>query len=87
MAIAIQQPIACGGVVVFPGDLVVGDEDGVAVVPAHLARETAESAAEKELQDGWTRRLVAKGGGIRGRYPPDAEHLEMYKRWRATQRS
>lgn len=85
MAIAIQQPIACGGVVVFPGDVIVGDEDGVVVVPAHLARETAEAASEKELQDNWTRRVVAQGGGIRGRYPPDAEHLEMYKRWRATQ--
>ncbi|MBL8699428.1 MAG: ribonuclease activity regulator RraA [Alphaproteobacteria bacterium] len=83
MAIAIQQPIACGGVVVFPGDLIVGDEDGVVVVPAHLARETAEQAAEKEIQDNWTRRLVAGGGGIRGRYPPDAAHLEMYKRWRS----
>jgi len=86
MAIAIQQPVGCGGVVVFPGDLIVGDEDGVVVVPAHLARETAEQAAEKEIQDNWTRRLVAGGGGIRGRYPPDAGTLEAYKRWRAAQR-
>lgn len=86
MAIAIQQPIACGGVVVFPGDLIVADEDGVVVVPAHLARETAEQAAEKEIQDNWTRKLVATGGGIRGRYPPDAATLAAYKSWRAAQK-
>jgi len=86
MAIASQQPIGCGGVVVFPGALIVADEDGGGGVPAHPARETAEQASEKEKQDTWTRRKVPEGGGIRGRYPPVAAHLEMYQRWRARQR-
>ena len=43
-----QVPIACGGVAVFPGDIIVGDGEGVVVVPAHLAAEVATAAAEQE---------------------------------------
>jgi regulator of RNase E activity RraA len=86
MPVGIQEIIACGGVTVFPGDFMVGDEDGVVVVPAHLAREVAEAGIEKERLDLWVRNTVAKGGGVRGRYPPDAEHLAMYEKWKKEQR-
>jgi regulator of RNase E activity RraA len=80
-----QEVISCGGVTVFPGDYVVGDEDGVAVIPAHLVGEVVAHCIEKERMDGWIRDLVAGGGGIRGRYPPNEETLAAYRAWLATQ--
>jgi regulator of RNase E activity RraA len=82
----IQVPISCGGIVVFPGDILVGDEDGVAVIPAHLAAEVAAQGIEKELLDGWVRAEVEKGQGIFGLYPPNAENLERFHAWRKTQK-
>lgn len=86
MPIAIQEPIGCGGAVVFPGDIIVGDEDGVVVVPSHLARQIAQESAEREQLDAWIKNLVSDGRGIRGRYPPDTEHLEMYRKWKESKR-
>lgn len=86
MPAGLQEVISCGGVTVFPGDYVVGDEDGVAVIPAHLVREVVDHCIEKERMDSWIRDLVAGGGGIRGRYPPDEKTLAAYKAWRATQK-
>lgn len=87
MPAGVQEVISCGGVTVFPGDFVVGDEDGVAVIPAHLVEEVIRHCLEKERMDGWIRDLVAQGGGIRGRYPPSEETLAVYRAWLATQRS
>lgn len=75
----IQCLIGCGGVAVFPGDFMVADEDGVAVIPAHLAAEVAEAALKKEAQDAWTQRQVAAGSGIRGYYPPSEATLARYR--------
>ena len=83
--IAIQQPIGCGGVLVFPGDIIVADEDGVAVVPAHLAEEVARQALEKEALDGWVRKRGAEGGDILGLYPPNEANLERFRAWKAGQ--
>ena len=87
MPVGVQEAIACGGVVVFPGDFVVGDEDGVMIVPVHVAEDVAEQGAEKERLDAWVREKVSKDGAVRGRYPPDAAHMEMYNAWKAAQRS
>jgi regulator of RNase E activity RraA len=68
-AVDMNVPIGCGGVAVFPGDIVVGDAEGVVIVPAHLAEEVARDAAEQE------RSGVRAAGGRRGRpggtYPPN----------------
>jgi regulator of RNase E activity RraA len=82
---AIQQPIGCGGVLVFPGDIMVGDEDGVAVIPAHLAEDVAKTGIEKEALDGWVRERVAEGGDILGLYPPNEANLEKFRAWKAAQ--
>jgi regulator of RNase E activity RraA len=81
MPVGLQEPVACGGVTVFPGDLVVADEDGVLVVPAHLAREAVEEAVAKENHEIWTRQQVDAGGEIRGLYPPNDANLEKYRQW------
>lgn len=86
MPVGVQEPVSCGGVAIFPGDMVVGDEDGVVVIPAALVEDVVRKCIDKERQDLWTRALVAKGGGVRGRYPPDAKHAAMYREWLAAQK-
>ncbi|MDE2333082.1 MAG: ribonuclease activity regulator RraA, partial [Rhodospirillales bacterium] len=70
-AVAINEPIACGGVAVYPGDLIVGDTDGVVVVPAHLADEVAVDAAAQEHLEMFLAERVAGGAALPGTYPPD----------------
>jgi regulator of RNase E activity RraA len=66
-----QVIIACGGVSVFPRDIIVADEDGVVVVPAAMAREIAETAVEKEEFEAWVSECVKSGESLNGLYPPD----------------
>jgi regulator of RNase E activity RraA len=82
MPIDIQQPISCGGVVVFPGDIIVADADGVVVIPLHVADEVGEQVAEKELMETWIRDRVTEGEGIFGLYPPNEANLDRYRIWR-----
>jgi len=56
-----QQPIGCGGVAVFPDDLVVADADGVVVVPSGLAAEVAKRGLDQERLDAWQMEQVARG--------------------------
>jgi regulator of RNase E activity RraA/2-keto-4-pentenoate hydratase/2-oxohepta-3-ene-1,7-dioic acid hydratase in catechol pathway len=72
----VNATIACAGVTVTPGDIIVGDGDGVIVIPAHLAAEVARDAAEQELQEEFAAAMVAKGESVDGLYP-------LGKRWRA----
>ena len=77
--------IGCGGVMVAPGDVLVGDEDGVVVVPRHLAVEVARDAAEQEELEAFILERVRAGASIKGVYPPDDRVLEEYRRWRERQ--
>lgn len=61
MLAAWQEPIGCGGVVVFPGDIVVADADGVVVVPLGLAQQVAEKGAEQERLDAWQIEQIGRG--------------------------
>lgn len=61
MLAAWQEPIGCGGVAVFPGDIVVADADGVVVVPLGLAQQVAEKGAEQERLDGWQMEQIGRG--------------------------
>ena len=76
-------PIACGGVAVFPGDILVGDDDGVVVIPRHLAGEVAEEGAEMELEEQFITQRVRGGASLVGTYPLDAAGLAEYQRWRS----
>ena len=84
-ATELQVPIGCGGVAVFPGDLIVGDTDGVVVVPAHLAAEVAAEADAQEQMEGWILRRIQDGARLPGTYPPDAATHAAYAAWRAQQ--
>jgi 2-keto-4-pentenoate hydratase/2-oxohepta-3-ene-1,7-dioic acid hydratase in catechol pathway/regulator of RNase E activity RraA len=75
-------PIACGGALVMPGDVLVGDDDGVVVLPAALAEEIAATALEQEEREQFALELVEGGESVRGVYPLGEERMEEYERWR-----
>jgi regulator of RNase E activity RraA len=78
-AVDLQQPIGCGEVPVFPGDMLVGDAEGVVVIPRHLADEVAREAAAQEQIEAWILEEVRGGRGIFGLYPPDEATRERYR--------
>jgi regulator of RNase E activity RraA len=81
---AIDQniPIGCGGVAVYPGDVIVGDDEGVVVIPAHLADEVAEAAVEQEKMEMFILERVQNGAKLAGTYPPNAETKAAFEAWR-----
>jgi regulator of RNase E activity RraA len=82
-AIDTNVPIACGDAPVFPGDVIVGDGDGVMVIPAHLAEEIAEEAAEMTAFEDFVAEKVLEGRSIMGLYPPTAEQTRTdFAAWR-----
>ena len=80
--VAWQQPIGCGGVAVFPGDVVVVDDDGAVLVPARYLDEMVEQAPEQERLEGWIMSEVEAGASLPGLYPPNAENKARYEAWR-----
>ncbi|MGH9102090.1 MAG: fumarylacetoacetate hydrolase family protein, partial [Acidimicrobiales bacterium] len=76
--------IACGGVLVQPGDLLVGDADGVVVVPAHLLPEVVSAAVEQERQERFVAERVAAGEAIPGLFPMGPDWRGAYDAWCAT---
>ncbi|MFC4327062.1 fumarylacetoacetate hydrolase family protein [Streptomyces andamanensis] len=77
-------PVACGGALVQPGDILVGDADGVVVVPPDLAGQLAADSAEQELQERYIAEQVAAGEPIEGLYPLGPARQDAYRRWRET---
>ncbi len=84
-AIDINVPIGCGDAPVFPGDVVVGDAEGVIVIPAHLADEVAEEATEMTVFEDFVQAMVmGEGRSILGLYPPtDPQSKVDFEAWRA----
>jgi len=82
-AIDINVPIGCGDAPVFPGDVVVGDGEGVVVIPAHLADEVAAEAAEMTAFEDFVQERVMAGQSILGLYPPtDEANRVAFEAWR-----
>ncbi|MEV8273075.1 fumarylacetoacetate hydrolase family protein [Microbacterium sp. NPDC077184] len=75
--------IACGGTTVQPGDVLVGDADGVIVIPPSLVEEVVDAALEQEIEDGWIADQVAQGHPVDGLFPLTGEWKERYLAWRA----
>ncbi len=78
-----QVPIACAGVTVLPGDVVVGDGEGVVIIPSALADEVAEEAAAQELAEEWGMERVAGGESTDGAFPVTPERRPEFEAWLA----
>ena len=72
-ALDLNVPIGCGTVAVFPGDIAVGDGDGVIIIPADLADEIAAEAAGMEAYEAWVLNEVKNGASVIGLYPMNDE--------------
>ncbi len=82
-ALEFNVPIGCGDVAVFPGDVVVGDREGVVIIPAHLAEDIAAEAVEMTAFEDFVTEEVGKGRSIIGLYPPTTEQArEDFATWR-----
>ena len=84
-AVDINVPIGCAGVPVFPGDILVGDEEGVVVIPRHLAAEIAAPAAEQEAFEAFILKKVEAGAALPGTYPANAETKAEYESFKNEQ--
>jgi regulator of RNase E activity RraA len=83
-AVDINVPIGCGDAPVFPGDVVVGDAEGVVIVPAHLAGEVADEAVEMTAFEDFVTEQVQAGRSILGLYPAtDEQTTREFAAWRA----
>src|SRR5208282_6821960 len=74
-----QEPIGCGGVAVFPNDVVVVDEDGAVLIPQKLIEAVAAECVEQERMETWIMAEVDKGAALPGLYPPNAENKARYE--------
>ncbi|MBL8671677.1 MAG: ribonuclease activity regulator RraA [Alphaproteobacteria bacterium] len=74
-----QEPIGCGGVAIFPDDVIVADADGAVVIPKALAEAVAAASVEQEKLESWIMGEVEKGTKLPGLYPPDAATKARYE--------
>jgi regulator of RNase E activity RraA len=77
-----QEPIGCGGVAIFPDDIIVADGDGAVVIPQAMLAEVAAEAEEQERLEVWIMGEVEKGAALPGLYPPNAETKARYEKER-----
>jgi regulator of RNase E activity RraA len=82
-AVDMQVPIACAGVAVYPGDVLVGEEEGVMVIPRHLAAEIAAGAVERDLSEAFVMEKIRAGASITGVYPFSDAAKREYEAWKA----
>lgn len=83
----INVPIGCGGVAVLPGDLIVGDGEGVVVVPQAIAAEVVQAAFEQDEREKFIMSRILAGASILGVYPPDERTLREYEDWKRSAQS
>ena len=81
-----QEAIDCGGVAVFPNDVIVVDRDGAALIPAAMLEAVTEAAVEQERLEGWIMSQVEQGVPLPGLYPPNAENQAKYDAWAKSHR-
>lgn len=78
-----QEPIDCGGVAVFPNDVIVVDEDGAVLIPAALLDDVIAASVEQERLEAWIMGEVERGTPLPGLYPPNDENKARYQAWAA----
>jgi regulator of RNase E activity RraA len=77
-----QQPVGCGGCAIFPGDVIVADDDGAVVIPQAMLDFVVHEGAEHELYESWVFKEVENGVKLPGLYPPNDEAKARYAAWR-----
>ena len=82
-----QEPIDCGGVAVFPNDVIVVDADGAVLIPAALLDDVIAASVEQERLEGWIMREVERGVPLPGLYPANAETTARYQAWAAGEKA
>jgi len=85
-AVDSNVPIACGGVAVYPGDVVVGDGEGVIVIPRGIADEVAADTFEQEKLEEFVQQEIASGRPLAGTYPPNAATKARYEEWKRSKK-
>lgn len=80
-----QQPIGCGGVAVFPNDILVADQDGAVVIPQAFVRSVIDAGREAEILEEWILDQVNSGRKLPGLYPPDEKTKAEFQSWRMLQ--
>ncbi len=85
-AVESQVPIGCGGVAVYPGDVMVGDAEGVVVIPAKMADGVAQEAAAQTQFEDWVEARVKEGRTIFGLYPPSPETKAEFEAWKKSKK-
>ncbi|MBN9589147.1 MAG: ribonuclease activity regulator RraA [Alphaproteobacteria bacterium 64-11] len=83
--VAWNEPVGCGGVAIFPGDIISADGDGAVVIPKMMLAEVTEQAIEQERHEGWVIDEVRRGVPLPGLYPANAETRARYEAWKKTQ--
>ena len=83
----LQTPIGCGGVAVIPGDVLVCDGDGVAVIPRTMVESVAADAVEQEQVETFVLERIRAGHAVPGTYPPNDETMAAYELWKRRQTS
>ena len=83
--VAWQEPVGCGGVAVFPGDVVVADDDGAVLIPGALLDAVVAEAEEQERMEAWIMTEVDRGVALPGLYPMNDETKARYAAWKESQ--
>jgi regulator of RNase E activity RraA len=78
-----QEPIGCGGVAVYPGDVIIADRDGAVCIPTALVAAVAAEATEQEAFEAWVLEEIRSGRPLVGTYPPNDETKARYAKFRA----
>ena len=86
MSVGRDQPIRCGDIPVIPGDVIVGDTDGVIAIPPHIAEEVAKICREHRVEEEWARTKLAEGASLHDVYPPSVAFREEFEAWLSSRR-
>jgi len=86
-AVDLQVPIACAGIAVYPGDVLVGEAEGVMVIPRHLAADVAAGAVERDLSEAFVMEKIRAGASITGVYPFSDDTKREYEAWKARRKA
>jgi regulator of RNase E activity RraA len=79
----LDQPVACAGVAVYPGDMVVGDTEGVVVIPAAIVGQVAGEASEAAGYELFAESRIAEGGTLFDVFPPTERSMAEFRRWQS----